>query len=178
MQTQLIAALAFAGALAVSQSALAADGTITFNGEVTGQTCAVNGGSPDVVVTLPTVASIALDTPGKITGLTPFNIDLTGCAATPAKVRISFEPGANVDASTGRLRTAAGGATNVQIGLRNAADATAIVLGAAGVAQNSGVADIVNGNATLRYTAEYVATGGPATVGSVTANVVYSLAYQ
>lgn len=177
MQNQLITALAFAGVLAISQSALAADGTITFNGEVTGQTCSINGGTNNLVVTLPTVAAITLDTPGKMAGLTPFTIDLTGCAATPGKVRVAFEPGTTVDASTGRLRTAAGGATNVQIGLRNAADATAINLGAAAAGQNSTAVDIVNGNASLRYTAEYVATGGAATVGLVTTSVVYSLAY-
>jgi len=176
MQTQLIAALAFAGALAISQSASAADGNITFNGEVTGQTCAINGGTNDLVVTLPTVAASALDTVGKTAGLTPFNIDLTGCAATPGKVRVAFEPGATVDASTGRLRTT-GGATNVQIGLRNAADTSTINLGAAAAGQNSTAVDIVNGNASLRYTAEYVATGGAATVGLVTTSVVYSLAY-
>ncbi len=177
MQTQLISALAFAGALAVSQSALAADGTISFNGEVTGQTCVINGGTKDLVVTLPTVAASTLDSPGKKAGLTPFSIDLTGCAAAPGKVRVAFEPGASVDASTGRLRPAAGGAANVQIGLNNAVDATAINLGAAAAGQNSSAVDIVNGNASLRYTAEYVATGGPATVGSVTTSVVYSLAY-
>jgi major type 1 subunit fimbrin (pilin) len=178
MRTHFTAAIAFAGALALSQSASAADGTISFNGEITGQTCMINGGTKDIVVTLPTVATSALDAPGKTAGRTPFSIDLTGCAATPAKVLVQFEAGATVDSATGRLVPAPGGATNVQVGLNNADDNSVIKLGAAQSAQNSKAADIVNGAASLRYTAEYVANGGAATVGKVTTSVVYSLAYQ
>ncbi|MNV19698.1 Laminin-binding fimbrial subunit ElfA precursor [compost metagenome] len=178
MRTHFIAAVAFTGALALSQFASAADGNISFNGEITGQTCVINGGNKDIVVTLPTVAASTLSATGKTAGKTPFSIDLTGCAATPAKVQVQFEPGATVDSTTGRLIPAPGGATNVQVGLSNADDASAIKLGLALSAQNSRAADIVNGAASLRYTAEYVASGGAATVGKVTTSVVYSIAYQ
>jgi len=68
--------LAAAIALACAGSALAADGTITITGQITDMTCniAVDGGSNDATVTLPTVSTGSLDAAGKTAGAKPFKI--------------------------------------------------------------------------------------------------------
>ncbi|PRE84487.1 fimbrial protein, partial [Burkholderia gladioli] len=68
------------GGLCFSPFVFAADGTITFMGNVTAQTCTINGngsGSKNFTVTLPTVSASSLATAGATAGATPFNIALT-----------------------------------------------------------------------------------------------------
>nr|WP_244138389.1 fimbrial protein [Burkholderia stabilis] len=157
----------------------AIDGTITFTGTVTSQTCTVNGngtGSKDFTVALPSVSASALSAAGQVAGQTPFSIALTKCSSPTGSVHTFFEPGATTDLSTGNLIVAAGGATNVQIGLTNA-DFSPIKAGAADASQNSKAVSIVDSGATLQYYARYVATGA-ATAGTANSSVMYSLVYQ
>jgi major type 1 subunit fimbrin (pilin) len=168
------------GILAVAApAAFAADGTITINGQVTAQTCTIsgNGGGKDFTVTLPTVSASALTTPGATAGRTPFNVALSKCTPNSGNVAVYFEPGATVDASTGRLvNTASSGAGNVQVGLLNS-DNSEIRLGGALATQNSKPVALTGGAVTLGYFAQYVATG-QATAGSVTTSTLYSIVYQ
>jgi major type 1 subunit fimbrin (pilin) len=134
---------------AMSPAAFASDGTITFTGLITGQTCSISGnGRPagDFTVVLPNVSTSTLNTGGNTAGRAPFNIQLTGCTPNAGNVAVYFEPGANVDLATGRLKNstvavpAAGtnpgvkAAGNVQIGLLNS-DMTNISVGAAFAAE-------------------------------------------
>ncbi|KWA15782.1 fimbrial protein [Burkholderia cepacia] len=180
MKTKLISALLLVGAATVSQIASAADGTITFNGSVTAQTCTINGngsGSNNFNVALQSVSTSALTTAGQYANRTPFNIALTACTPASGNVHTYFEPGPTVDTATGNLILTAGGATNVEIGLLNG-DYTPIVLGAPDASQNSkSTAISAAGTATLKYYAQYVATGA-ATAGAATSSVMYSLIYQ
>jgi len=175
---------------AISPAAFAFDGTISFTGSVTGQTCTIsgNGGGNNFTVALPTVSASTLATAGNTAGRTPFNIQLTGCTPNTGNVAVYYEPGATVDATTGRLvntaTTTAGtettpattAATNVQLGLLNA-DLTNIALGSTFATQNSQQVAINAGTATLQYYAQYVATGGAATAGDVTSTATYSIVY-
>lgn len=179
MKTKLLSAMIAAGVIAISQNALAADGTITFIGSITAQTCTINGnggGSKDFTVTLPTVSSSALASAGQTAGRTPFNIALTNCTPNSGNVHTFFEAGATTDGTTGNLTLNAGGATNVQLGLLNS-DASAIKAGFADAAQSSKSVAITAGSATLSYYVQYVATG-PATAGAANSSVLYTLAYQ
>ncbi|MBV8272441.1 MAG: type 1 fimbrial protein [Cupriavidus sp.] len=174
----------------MSPAAFAADGTITFTGRVTAQTCTIagNGGNNNFTVALPTVSASTLATAGNFAGRTPFSIQLTGCNPNSGNVATYFEPGATIDATTGRLintaTTAAAtettaattAATNVQVGLLNA-DLTNIALGSAFASQNSQQVAITGGTATLQYYAQYVATGGATTAGDVTTTATYSIVY-
>ncbi|AZG12382.1 fimbrial protein [Cupriavidus pauculus] len=174
---------------AMSAPAMASDGTITFTGRVTGQTCTLsgNGGAANFTVPMPTVAAGALNRQGAVAGRTPFNIRLTGCTPNTGNVGVYFEPGATVDNTSGRLvNTAVASAatettpavtpaTNVQVGLLNDA-LDNIVLGAAYAAQNSQQVALADGAATLQYYAQYVATGA-ATAGDVLTTVTYSVVY-
>ncbi len=111
-----VLALAVSTAAISSFSAQAADGTITFNGKVTDQTCTISTpGGKDFTVTLPTVSASTLATQSATAGRTPFAINLTKCSK--GQVATYFEPGATVDFNTGRLNNQAqtDAATNVQI---------------------------------------------------------------
>ncbi|WP_027014959.1 fimbrial protein [Comamonas composti] len=182
MKSKIITALVVMGAATASQFAAAADGTITFNGQVTAQTCTINGngsGSKDFTVTLPTVSTSALAAAGATAGRTAFNIALTNCTPASGSVHTFFEPGPTVNLTTGQLRVAAGAnsATNVEIGLLND-DFSAIKAGAADASQNSKPANIsATGTATLPYFAQYVATG-VAGAGAANSSVQYTLVYQ
>ncbi|MDM0031934.1 fimbrial protein [Variovorax sp. J22P271] len=179
---QFLAALAVAGTALVSQLASAADngdGTITFKGNITAQTCTINGngsGAKDFTVTLPTVAVTTLSTAGQTAGRTPFTIALTNCTPDSGNARAYFEPGVTTDGVTGNLKLDAGGATNVQIGLLNG-DLTEIKAGFAEASQNSKSAPISAGSATLPYFAQYVSTG-TATAGAADSSVMYTIVYQ
>ncbi|ELA01380.1 fimbrial protein [Cupriavidus metallidurans] len=174
----------------MSPAAFAVDGTITFTGRVTGQTCTISGnGRPagDFTIVLPTVTASTLNTAGNIAGRTPFNIRLTNCNPNTGNVAVHFEPGAAVDLGTGRLKNtvvnspasgstpAITGASNVQIGLLNS-DMTNINVGAAFASQNSQRVAITSGAATLQYYAQYVATGA-ATLGTLQTSATYSIVY-
>lgn len=186
MQTKLISALLIAGAATASQVAFAADGTITFSGAVTAQTCTINGngsGSKNFTVTLPTVSASSLATAGATAGATPFNIALTACTPTTGTnavkaVHAYFEAGPTIDTTTGNLILASGGATNVEIQLLNAADQSAVKLGQADASQNSKPVNVsAGGAATLQFYAQYYATGA-ATAGAANSSVMYTIAYQ
>ena len=133
-----LATAAIAAAAAMPAVSQAADGTITFTGQITSQTCTIsgNGGGKNFTVTLPTVSTSALATAGTTAGRTPFNIALSNCTPNSGNVSTYFEPGATVDTTTGQLINASGTATNVEIGLLNG-DSSVITLGAAQASQNS-----------------------------------------
>lgn len=180
MQTKLISALLLVGAATASQVASAADGTITFTGSITAQTCTINGNgsnSSNFNVPLLNVGTSALAAAGQTASTTPFTIALTSCTPASGNVHAYFEPGPTVNTATGNLFLNAGGATNVEIRLLNG-DYSVIKLGAADASQNSqSVAISATGAATLKYNAQYYATGA-ATAGAATSSVMYSLVYQ
>src|ERR1700754_383260 len=178
MKTKFISALILAGTAMASQFASAADGTITFNGQVTAQTCTIsgNGGTNNFTVTLPTVSTSSLTAAGQTSGRTPFNIALTNCTPASGNVHTYFEPGPTFDTNTGNLIVATGGAKNVELGLLNS-DFSNIVAGAADASQNSKSASIDSGKATLNYYVQYVATGA-ASAGAANSSIMYTMSYQ
>uniref|UniRef100_UPI00316ACBCC fimbrial protein n=1 Tax=Comamonas composti TaxID=408558 RepID=UPI00316ACBCC len=166
--------------ISISPFAAAADGNIAIAGNVTAQTCVINGNNSnnkDFSVTLPTVTTSQLLSTGQTAGRVAFDIKLSSCTPASGNVHTFFEPGPTVDMATGNLILATGGAGNVQIGLLND-DLSVIKIGAADTAQNSKAAAIsAAGTATLPYHAQYVATGA-STAGVANTSVMYSLVYQ
>lgn len=176
MRNSSVLAVVIAAAIAAPLAAHAADGTITFNGEVTAQTCTVaTPAGADFTVTLPTVASSALSTAGETAGRTGFSIALANCPA--GDVATYFEPGATVDNASGRLINQ-GSANNVQVQLLGD-NGQPIPVRASGTAQpNSQWVTVAgDGSANLDYAAEYYATGA-STAGDVTTSVNYTLIYN
>ncbi|MBN3834699.1 fimbrial protein [Burkholderia sp. Ac-20344] len=171
--------MATAGLLAAASSAQAADGTITITGEITAQTCNISGdgGGKDFTVTLPNVSTSALSVAGSTAGRKPFRINLSNCSPNSGNASVYFEPGTTVNAQTGQLFNATGDAKNVEVGLLNK-DGSKIELGKAQAQQNSQTVPIAAGSAELNYYAQYVATGGASTAGTVNTSVMYSVSYQ
>ena len=172
-----ISVLSAAAALvlgATSMTASAADGTITFKGDIMPTTCEINGGAgDDVTVDMPTIAAAELDAAGKSAGEKPFNITV-GSTATPcaaSHVQLRFEPGGNVDAATGRLKNT-GDAKNLLVEVLN--DTGAVInlndnTNSQTVATTAGVAD-------MKYTARYYATGA-VEAGTVDTSVQYTVTH-
>lgn len=178
MSKTLLSAALIAGlgiAAFVPGSANAADGTISFTGQIVAQTCKVTNSAPSV--TLPWVFAPSLLTVGATGGATPFAINITGCDST-VKTAQTFFSGANIDASTGNLKSTGPG-TNVQLQLLNAGDSSIIQLNQNTVAaQHSLPANVSSGNVTLNYIAQYVAPTGNASAGAVTSSVAFTMIYQ
>src|SRR5690606_8165462 len=176
MRKSIILAAGLTAAVLAPLSASAAAGTITFNGEVTAQTCQITTpGGTDFTVNLPTVASSALSAAGQTAGRTAFAITLANCPA--GDVATYFEPGATIDNATGRLANQ-GSAGNVQVQLLGNNSQPIAVL-ASGTAQTNSQWVTVGADqaANLDYFAEYYATGA-ATAGDVTTSVSYTIIYN
>lgn len=178
MSKKLISVLALTGIAMASQAAFASDGTITVTGQVTDSTCTISStaGTKDFTVALPTVSKTSLAAAGNTAGATGFGIRLSGCTPVSGNVRTHFETGATVDPNTGRLTLNSGGASNVQIQIKNA-DGSVIKAGADVASQNSKPVALTSSSAQLDYIMEYYATGA-ATSGAANSSVTYTIAYQ
>lgn len=173
-----IAVMAAAGFTASSQAA--STGTITFNGEVTATTCDANvdGQGADATINLSTVGANQLAVRGDTAMRTGFIIGLSNCQGTLQTASAFFQAGSTVDPLTGRLKNTGGDAQNVSLQLReNTADENVIVAGDASQSTGATFYDVSSGSADLPYTVEYYAED-PATAGTVTSSVVYSIQYK
>lgn len=195
-KTLFSAALAAAFGL-VALQASAADGTITFNGQITDTTCTVTGGGAatgtgNVTVTLPTVSTSALAADGKTAGDTNFSLVLgggTNCAnGKTAALWVETSQTPALDTATGALKNqSTGGAGNVEVRMVNPANNQPINLGINAAVTNGATliatsnqpaATIASNTATLNYTAQYLAKGGAASAGAVSSYLTYSMQYN
>lgn len=174
-------------ALLTSQ-AYAADGTISFTGNIQESTCTVTGGtgsvagSKDISVTMPNISTDVLANDGDVAGETPFSIviggkDDTGCAnGLIASLHFESQKSALIDPATGNLNNQVGVnyAENVQIELLND-DGQKIDLYNS---DNVSFATVDGHTATLSFTARYKANGGAVKPGLVDTNLVYSVTYK
>lgn len=158
----------------------AADGFITFEGQVQVQTCAVVMASQAVI--LPTISSRQLDSAGKTAGSTYFDVAVSGCDPSIVALQTLFEAGPTVDTATGRLKNVSYGAANVQLELLNAdgsvIDLGGVVLATVQGARRQGVpmVPMLQGAGSQRFIARYYATG-PAGPGWVRSNIYVTTLY-
>ncbi len=196
---RLIPLVALPALLTSSPVALAVDGTITINGEITDSTCKINNQTPpsNLIVNLPKISTGALKAKGDFAGATLFTLKLTHCPSTlGGEVKAYFEPGPTTDYDNGALyaytSTAAvtSAASSIPTGLTKVAnvsiqltnpDGTPIVIGAS---SNTAAGDeLRNGEsstktATLRYLARYLKSGdGNISSGKLVTYVQYSIVY-
>lgn len=171
-------ALAMLVAATITSAAMAAEGTINFNGELKAETCQVSvGGGGNSTVTLPTLATSELAESGKVAGLTAFNIKLSNCSAALKTAAAFFQSGGSVDPSNGNLKNS-GSATNVQLQLVDATNGKPIKAGSGEQLTNTSriALDGKSLSADLPYAVQYVAqaaTGPGTVVSSVTYNIDY-----
>ncbi|CAM3558768.1 type 1 fimbrial protein [Klebsiella quasivariicola] len=165
-------------------AAQAADGKVTFNGEVIDNTCTVL--NKNKTVTLPTVQRSALSSAGETAGVVPFTIDLTSCSPG-TNVSVYFEKDQNVS-TEGRLKNTLTGddrAKNVDVELLNTQFTSINLAETPAVAANGKVARLEaipvavaeqDGSASLPFYARYYATDA-ASVGKVAAYVNFTVVY-
>ncbi|QQZ35127.1 fimbrial protein [Pseudomonas sp. SK2] len=170
--------LAMLVAATITSAAMAAEGTINFNGELKAETCqvSVNGGG-NSTVTLPTLATSELDGAGKVAGLTAFNIKLNNCSASLKTAAAFFQAGGTVDPASGNLRNS-GTATKVQLQLVDATNGKPIKAGSGEQLTSTSRIALNNQSqsADLPYAVQYIAeaaTGPGTVVSSVTYNIDY-----
>ncbi|QRY81712.1 type 1 fimbrial protein [Pseudomonas sp. PDNC002] len=160
--------------------AAAAD-TITFNGEVTDQTCAVtiNGTTGNASVLLNTVAASTLSTAGSKTGSTPFTLGVTGCSTSGSQSIKAKFLGHSVDAN-GNLGNIATGtaATNVALQLQEAVGGAAINLAGGVTTAATGINLGGSTSGQHDYAVQYISVPGGATPGLVTGVTEYTVSYQ
>lgn len=164
--------------LFAATSAFASSGTINITGKVEDAICNISatGNASGNSLVLPTVFKSELASEDATAGATGFQFALSGCPAT-GSVSAYFES-TNVDPATGNLLNRSVSATtaeNVQVQVLNA-DGQVIDLNTN--TNNTAVALDAAGQASLSYSAQYVAKGGAASAGDVETQLVYTVRYQ
>ncbi|MBJ9325206.1 fimbrial protein [Citrobacter braakii] len=176
-----ILAVMLASACGLSaMSANAADGTITFNGQITDTTCDVALSSPgatsgsNLVVELGAFHKAKITNANDVVSEKDVNFSLTNCPAAITKVGILFE-GTQDNDMQDAFANAAGADAAVGVAVK-------LLDGASAVAPNSlpVLKDITNGTLEIPYKAQFVATKANAdlTAGKYTTTVNYTMNYQ
>ncbi|AIS11023.1 fimbrial protein [Pseudomonas chlororaphis subsp. aurantiaca] len=190
-----IVSMAIAGA--VSTSALAADGTINFTGDIVAASCKIDSGAgtnvggskgnQNIDVNLGKVSSDSLtgSAGGGIVGGKSINLNLDcgGTAEGLKSVKLQFDPssGSGVDSKNVALLKVTGGAQGVGIGLYNSSNKL-ISLGAnetidgALVPTTEGETTTYTANLNLR--AGYVANGDAIKAGAANGTLPFTLTYE
>ncbi|WP_042271563.1 fimbrial protein [Paraburkholderia heleia] len=154
-------------------------GVLTINGQLTANSCDVNGNGQgnNFTVTLPSLSASELSAAGATAGSTGFSIALSNCTPNTGKVHTFWEYGSNTLSDGNLLNN--GTATNVEVQLVDYNSGRKVIdVSKADDAQNSQTVNIASGTANLQYAAQYISPAGGATAGTVTTNVTYSMAYQ
>lgn len=150
--------------------------TITFQGEVTAQTCSVdvNGTADSPIVLLPTASTSDLAASGETAGQTTFNLGVSGCTASTTSTNISTVfIGNNVNSTSGNLNNT-GTATNVEVQVLDPSS-TAINFNSTYTGSDITLAASET-SASATYYAQYYATGA-STAGTVVASLQYAVSY-
>ncbi|MEF1254743.1 fimbrial protein [Vibrio sp. M260112] len=175
--------------LIASVGSYAADGTITFNGQITAASCTVGNGasSTDLNVTMPSVTASSIGTsPDVLSGMTTFSIELTNCKSqttTAEKMRVTFSGQGDENNPYVLKNTASSGAaTNVGIQLLEADAVTRIDINAGSNKASEITLPTSSENPesyVLHFNAAYVNVGGAVpTAGAVTATANYTIEYN
>ncbi|KIP74025.1 MULTISPECIES: fimbrial protein [Vibrio] len=167
------------GSCLFTSSVLAASAnTITFQGEVTDETCtvSVNGENASPVVLLETVPKSALASSGDTAGATEFEVSISGCTGNAAGVpNISTVFVGNQVTGNGNLGNT-GSATNVELQILDTTGSTIDLKGGFKGSNDLALASGEQANSAT-YKAQYYATGA-ATAGTVNASLQYAVSYQ
>lgn len=176
MKKNIIAAALVASAV-MSTSALAYDGTVNFNGNVTDQVCEVDmGGNSAYNVEMGTVGVNAFPVAGSLTTGRDFNIVLKNCPDSVAQnggVAISFD-GTPKDNNNAILDLTGSTATGVGVQI---SDRTNTVVN---LRQNTAKYPIQATPAVnnLKFTARYISTTASVTAGTANAVSQFTIDYK
>ncbi|WP_260436432.1 fimbrial protein [Burkholderia cenocepacia] len=196
LNKRILAFAAVAGVFAAG-SAMAADGTINFTGNITAASCSITGGAgtnvtgqkgkQDIAVNLGTVSADSIGgTAGHgIAGGTSINLNLDcGSTATDLTlVKMKFDPlaGSGIDGKNNKLLKVSGTAKGVGIGLYD--DNNNLLNLAANETINGplvkgGTTETPTYTAALNMRAGYVANGDTVAAGTANGTLPFTLSYE
>ena len=163
--------------VAVPALASAATSTITFQGEVSEQTCqATMNGDTNSVLLMPTISSKELASAGATAGLTPFTIQVSGCQVGGSAQNIGTKfLGRNVTPAGNLGNTGTAKNVAIQLTATSGGDNPIALSGPTavpGLVLNAGET-----SASYEFGAQYISEGGAAAAGSIQAVAEYSLSY-
>ncbi|MBI0277969.1 fimbrial protein [Hafnia alvei] len=182
-----LSALVAASFIILSGSAMAATtptsvtgGTVHFKGTVIDAACAVDDNSIEQTVTMGQVRTARFGTAGAVTvgkaadQKVPFSISLKDCDSTVASnASLTFNGTASA-AYPSALENAGGPGSASGVGIQiYDAKGAALSLGSA-----SATVALINGENTLSFTADYVATKTTVTSGDVEATATFNVTYS
>nr|WP_186354668.1 MULTISPECIES: fimbrial protein [unclassified Pseudomonas] len=181
----------------ITTSALAADGTINFTGEITAASCkassgagtSVGGGAGAQVIEVPmgkvSIDSLSTKNPGIVSGTAiNINLDCGNTAAGLTTVKVMFDPnsGSGVDGSNNNLLKTTGAAKGVGIGIFDSSNNLINLAGNGSFDAplvKAGTDPAFTYTANLNMRASYVANGvTPIVPGQANGTLPFTLTYQ
>ncbi|WMY73389.1 fimbrial protein [Buttiauxella selenatireducens] len=169
---------------AMSSGAMAADGDITFNGEITSSACTLEGfngaAATSGVMDLSPVSTSAFSTGNLYAGMTDFTIDLKGCTTTTVKnaqVKFSGTPDPADGSILKNISTDVNPATGVGIAILENNGSTPIDINGVDPSEKQ---LLTTGKTALKFKVAYKAnTSTPSVgVGKVTAKSFIDIVYN
>lgn len=165
----------FMAAAGVAGSAQASDGTIHFTGNITDQTCTVDGASQALEVPMGNVGASALaGGAGTVASPTRFTLVLTGCPETVTSARIKFDGDTDNTAAGSGILKLDGDSSATGVGI--------VISDNAGIPiamhTDSPAYALTTGENDLLFTARYIATGDTVTTGSANATSQFTINYK
>ncbi|MBS0041125.1 type 1 fimbrial protein [Shewanella sp. M16] len=155
-----------------------ANNTITFQGEVSDETCevAINGNTGNQTVLLPTIPATALAAVSATAGETSFTISVSGCSAAASALPIDTVFVGSSVTSNGNLGNT-GSAQGVSIQLLDAVAGSPVDLtnGASVTGLNVAIGET---SASHDFAVQYYAEDATVIAGSVISSVQYAISYQ
>ncbi|AJR00393.1 fimbrial protein [Hafnia alvei] len=160
-------------------AANAVDGTITFTGNITADSCtvAVNGGASSATVDLGNVSTSDFTTVGDVSTVKDFTLNLTACSAGVTNVSVVFDgQGDTADSTTFKNNDSGANAANgVGVRLYNNGGGSTAQIAPHGV---SAVYVPVGGAVDIPFSARMASTADAVKAGTLTATADYTINYQ
>lgn len=160
--------------LPLANTAMAADGTIQFTGNIVDTACVVNTESKNQTVNLGNVATTAFSASGASAAPTRFTIKLTDCPSSITNASVRFDGTADANNSQILALNSGQTATNVGVAIYESNNTTLIPL-TADSQQVTLTPDTTN---ELTYIAKYYATAYPVTAGTANATTSFTIIYN
>ncbi|MDR6352454.1 fimbrial protein [Pantoea sp. SORGH_AS_0659] len=152
-------------------AAHAADGNLTFTGEILAATCTINGSAPgNINIPLGNFSVNEFGSTGTTAGNGKIVMELAGCPNQISTVKIQFE--GTPDDDNPSLLKINGSATGLGIGIYET-DGTPIPIG-----NSSRDITLTSGAAKAEFDAKFMSTANTVGAGSANATATYTLQYR
>ncbi len=159
----------------VAGNAQASDGTVHFTGNITDQTCTVDGASQALEVPMGNVGASSLaGGAGTVSSPTRFALILTGCPDTVTSAAVKFDGETDNSAAGSGILKLDGDSTATGVGIVISDNSGTPIA----MHTDSPTYTLTTGENDLLFTARYIATGDTVTTGSANATSQFTINYK